>query len=582
MRGKILALALVFLMTLGSFGAVGATSVTSKNFDIASTQKIESDLIFSSGTLASQKAVIVGGGNGLYYADDDAINMKELLIANGWSANSITLLLNSQATKNAITTALNNMASVSTGSSISIFFFSGHGTSDENGEALCCYDSYLYDYEFNSILDNFNGRVVAVLDSCYSGGMPPSAVTSIVVDEFITNFIEGATSGRGNINRVILMACAQNEYSYETGELESGVFSYFLREGLNGPADEQGNNDGTFTAEETFNYAQPKTTQYESSQHPQIFDGDPYEDVPIIGVSLYSEMTFYGQDWDKDADGPDNPPVGDWQNYDEHSLRMGQQPFGSDATAWYMFDLGGNVVEEGLQVGLYFCDLGLWPFADGPSLYAYNWDIQSWTCLWENIADHDNLVWHWITTSNSNNYVNDDGLVWIKVYAESLDDTILDTVSVKFVLVQPPEPDLECTGSLSWTGVEQGSTVTGSFTVKNIGEQGSNLNWEVTEWPDWGTWTFTPQSGTNLPKGGTIPVQVNVIAPHKENQQFSGQVKVVNVDDNDDYDIIPVSLATPLGQELIQQNNQGIKIINQQSLNIFSSQQNNLLIRLIK
>jgi hypothetical protein len=583
MRGKILALTIILLMIAGSFGAVGTTIGTSKTFDSNGTQKIENDLIVSAGILnGNQKAVIVGGGIGLNYADDDAINMKALLIANGWSSSSITLLIDSQATKSAVTNNLNSMASGSTASSISLFFFSGHGTSDQNGEAICCYDSYLYDYEFNSILDNFNGKVVAVLDSCYSGGMPPSAVEGIIVDQFIANFIEGVSVGRGNENRVILMACAQDEYSYETGELQSGVFSYFLREGLNGPADEQGNNNGVITAEETFNYAQPKTTEYEPSQHPQIFDGDSGTEVPIIGIGGLSEMIFYGQDWDKDADGPDNPPIGDWQNDPPHAIRMGHEPFGPDATAWYMFDVGGNEVQEGMQVGIYFCDVGLWPFANGPSLYVYNWNSQSWTCLGENIADQDELVWQWKTTSNSNDYVDDNGLVWTKVYAESNDETILDTIGIRFELVPPPAPDLTCIGSLGWTDIAPGSTVTGSFTVKNIGEQGSNLNWEVSEWPDWGTWTFSPSNGNNLPKDGTTIVQVTVVAPDQGDQQFSGEVKVVNADDSNDYEIIPVSLATPVNQQSVQQINQDIKLVSPQSLTIFNNPYNNQLVRLVK
>ena len=53
-----------------------------------------------------------------------------------------------------------------------------------------------------------------------------------------------------------------------------------------------------------------------------------------------------------------------------------------------------------------------------------------------------------------------------------------------------PEPDLDCNGSLSWTDVPPGSTVEGSFEVSNIGEDGSELDWEVIEWPDWGNWSF--------------------------------------------------------------------------------------------
>ena len=56
---------------------------------------------------------------------------------------------------------------------MSLFFFSGHGTQDGSGEAICCYDSDMYDTELNDILDNFNGKVVVIIDACHSGGMGP-------------------------------------------------------------------------------------------------------------------------------------------------------------------------------------------------------------------------------------------------------------------------------------------------------------------------------------------------------------------------------------------------------------------------
>ena len=115
----------------------------------------------------------------------------------------------------------------------------------------------------------------------------------------------------------------------------------------------------------------------------------------------------------------------------------------------------------------------------------------------------------------------------------------------------PGEPDLDCDGSLSWTDVEPGSTVTGGFIVKNIGDPGSLLDWEITEWPTWGEWTFTPSSGDDLtPEDGAVNVEVEVVAPDQQNQQFSGEVKIVNKENSSDYEIIPVSLATPVNQLL--------------------------------
>ena len=112
------------------------------------------------------------------------------------------------------------------------------------------------------------------------------------------------------------------------------------------------------------------------------------------------------------------------------------------------------------------------------------------------------------------------------------------------------KPDLDCDGSLSWTDVKPGETVTGSFKVKNIGESGSKLDWEVKTWPSWGTWTFTPSSGTGLtPAMGWINVDVEVIGPDEQNEEFTGEVKVINSDDSSDFCIIPVSLSTPTSNQ---------------------------------
>jgi len=101
-------------------------------------------------------------------------------------------------------------------------------------------------------------------------------------------------------------------------------------------------------------------------------------------------------------------------------------------------------------------------------------------------------------------------------------------------------------GDLSWIKVNSGSIVTGSFTIENVGDPDSEINWEITEWPAWGTWTFTPISGDELsPKDGAATVQVSVVAPDEQNQDFTGEVKVVNIDNINEHCTIHVSLATP-------------------------------------
>ena len=105
---------------------------------------------------------------------------------------------------------------------------------------------------------------------------------------------------------------------------------------------------------------------------------------------------------------------------------------------------------------------------------------------------------------------------------------------------------LEGSGVLSWVDVSAGSTVTGSFTIQNNGNPGSSIDWEVVSWPDWGAWTFTPDSGEDLtPEDGEKTIEVSVIAPDEKNEEFADYIKVVNTEDSSDYCLIHISLTTP-------------------------------------
>jgi hypothetical protein len=115
---------------------------------------------------------------------------------------------------------------------------------------------------------------------------------------------------------------------------------------------------------------------------------------------------------------------------------------------------------------------------------------------------------------------------------------------------EPPEPDipdLDCTGSLSWADVDPGATVTGMFQIQNVGDNESLLNWTINaSLLSWGTWSFDPESGTQLtPEDGPIDVLVTVIAPDVPQSNFEGYIRVENTDNPNDFDVIPVYLKTP-------------------------------------
>lgn len=148
------------------------------------------------------------------------------------------------------------------------------------------------------------------------------------------------------------------------------------------------------------------------------------------------------------------------------------------------------------------------------------------------------------------------GSAWVDLYDYTFSDPTWDHTAnfcIKGFTTggwTPTYPDLSCTGDLNWSKIKPGATVIGSFTVENIGDPQSQLDWEVTEWPSWGTWSFTPISGNDLtPEDGAVTVRVSVVAPSEKNT-FTGTVKVVNKHDPSDYAEITISLQTPRAKTL--------------------------------
>ncbi|KYK23485.1 hypothetical protein AYK24_07520 [Thermoplasmatales archaeon SG8-52-4] len=112
---------------------------------------------------------------------------------------------------------------------------------------------------------------------------------------------------------------------------------------------------------------------------------------------------------------------------------------------------------------------------------------------------------------------------------------------------EEPIPKICCSGSINLSNVKPEAQLTGDFEVFNCGEDESTLNWTVSEYPIWGSdWTFTPDSGGNLtPAQGPITVNVEFIAPPDIESNFSGVIKVENIDDPSDFCEIPVFVKTP-------------------------------------
>jgi len=130
---------------------------------------------------------------------------------------------------------------------------------------------------------------------------------------------------------------------------------------------------------------------------------------------------------------------------------------------------------------------------------------------------------------------------------------IIDGPGIEWIIkYERPLPDLDCYGELDWANVTTGSLVTGTIFVENIGDPETPLDWEISEYPEWGIWTFTPNTGEDLkPEDGEQTIQVTVVAPDEQETTFIGEIKIINSNDPSDFCIIQTSLITPLNKNPI-------------------------------
>ena len=221
----------------------------------------------------------------LKYAVKDAQSFYELLVQNNRiPAENIILLTNKQATLTNLRSTLGTKLKQNAGrDDMVIIYFAGHGATERDamspdGDGLEKYilphdadpqDLYataLPMREISHILNRIQSeRLVFIADACYSGA---SGGRTIGVEELRANisdaFLSRIAHGKG---RVIITASGANEVSAENDQLQHGVFTYYLIEGLKGRADYD--KDGLITVDEAYRFVSdtvPGATDQE--QHP--------------------------------------------------------------------------------------------------------------------------------------------------------------------------------------------------------------------------------------------------------------------------------------------------------------------------
>ncbi|MCJ7698338.1 MAG: caspase family protein, partial [Thermoplasmata archaeon] len=196
----------------------------------------------------------------------EANDFRDLLLQTPWwSADHIKLLTAENATRSNIIAGFRWLIKQASADDVVVVYLSTHGNylpfdipprdeADNADEMLVTYWGFAYNNSFinddtiNIMLNQLkSNNVCLIVDSCYAGGLN---------DHW--KLLKSAPEQ----HRVILMWSCEDEVAY------SGGFAPYLIDGLRGYADTNG--DGIVTAEEAFNYTQPRSIP---RQTPTIYDG---------------------------------------------------------------------------------------------------------------------------------------------------------------------------------------------------------------------------------------------------------------------------------------------------------------------
>jgi len=290
MNKKIICIGIVgmFLLTcLSGLSVIG--------MEVSNSGSLGSTIIVDDEGNVERWALVVGT-DPYYFCSNDANDMYDVLISNGWDNDHIQKIVGVNTTKDNFDQKIIWLEENEDSNDIVLFFFSGHGGRgyialyDNNRET---YDTNaLFEKTLDSYFDNFESDQIALIfDTCNSGSLDgssnPLTRTSIINTDSNDDY-DGLFDDLAKKGRVILTSCKKNEYSWVYYDEKNGYFSYFLIEGFSGEGDD--NNNGVISAEEAFYYAKDRTTQATRRdsifrvQHPQMYDG---VDGPVDIIENY-------------------------------------------------------------------------------------------------------------------------------------------------------------------------------------------------------------------------------------------------------------------------------------------------------
>lgn len=173
-----------------------------------------------------------GSANNLEYTDSDAEKMAETLRREGVLSPDSVMLTNADATVAGVRAAFARVAANAGPDDLFLFFFSGHGSQEASSvsalepdgrrESIVLRDGEITDADMATMFGTVRARLsMLVLDSCFSGGF-----------------------ARNVVNRPGVMGIFSSEEDLTSVVAEKfnagGFLAYFMRNGLAGEADDDG------------------------------------------------------------------------------------------------------------------------------------------------------------------------------------------------------------------------------------------------------------------------------------------------------------------------------------------------------
>jgi|GEM_PF-4141799 len=221
----------------------------------------------------------------LKYADVDAQSFYDFItspIGGNFTKENVLLLKNEQATLKNVKSAVTNFLKKAIDTDFVVIFMACHGEPEPdrpNNIYLLTYDSELDNLPATAYhMENINTdmkryisakRLIFFADACHSAGIAEGSIGTRGFSNTVNIAISELKSTREGWG--IVSASRAGEVSMESSQWGGGhgAFTYYLLEGMQGKADEEGNKNGIVTLAETFDFLDEKVKRAtQNAQHP--------------------------------------------------------------------------------------------------------------------------------------------------------------------------------------------------------------------------------------------------------------------------------------------------------------------------